>query len=312
VPVIRRVRIKHTPKYEEQLPRNVWSDSVLHLGEERWPAAAVPLLAFSGTDRPRPRYRQEITILLKEDQYVNFGIRLRAGGGDHYMGGSVGLVYTPDRKEVQPGHEGQLVTILDIVINPDSTVSLRALGDLPFFVRQSWIPRGLRGLQCAVVETDQLCHFTDSILEACDNEEELTLFAALLRKVAPNWAALLSGQGSPYTVFVPQNKALEERVKGLADDKELEKLLGCHIVQGRVQLEGFYSGRHMVAIDGTPLTISFTTWPRNGPKINQVEVAETDYPCENGVIHIMKYPLQSRPVGCRPSQTTNFPPPRLD
>ena len=65
---------------------------------------------------------------------MTFALRLRCGTGDHYMGGTVGLLHNPQREEVEKfsstalgsvllkslcqalvGDEGQLATILDLV-----------------------------------------------------------------------------------------------------------------------------------------------------------------------------------------------------
>merc|ERR1719247_2906334 len=123
VPALKNVRMIRPGPHPEKQPQAVWSDGVQHLGDDLWPVNAVPLFVFTGQrDRPRPGYREEIKFNLREDKYINFAIRLRAGGGDKYMGGSVGLMYSPERREVMPGEEGQLATVLDISIQLDNSI----------------------------------------------------------------------------------------------------------------------------------------------------------------------------------------------
>merc|ERR1719162_2162955 len=112
VPTLKNVRMIRPGPSPETQPQAVWTDSVQHLGDDDWPVNAVPLFVFTGQrDRPRPGYREEVRFSLREEKYINFALRLRCGGGDKYMGGSVGLMYSDDRREVLPGEEGQLATV---------------------------------------------------------------------------------------------------------------------------------------------------------------------------------------------------------
>merc|ERR1719469_1164880 len=108
---------------------------------------------------------------------MNFGLRLRCGGGDRYNGGTIGLVHDPERMEAAPGSEGQLVTITEIVVMPDSTIVVTAVGDLPFRVQRAWMPRGFRGLQCAVVEVTPAAPRLEPLLQTCASESILSRFA---------------------------------------------------------------------------------------------------------------------------------------
>ncbi|CAE8709940.1 unnamed protein product [Polarella glacialis] len=70
IPTLRKAQPRRTAGPPEGIPKAIWSDSVAHLGDEPWPAHAVPLFVFSGKDRPRPAYREEITFTLREDRYL--------------------------------------------------------------------------------------------------------------------------------------------------------------------------------------------------------------------------------------------------
>lgn len=154
LPGIRTVKMKqHETRSGSSMPL-VWSDGMMHMEKDTWPTTAVALFVFCGAEGPRVGYKKVVSFTLKEEHYVNYGLRLRCGAGDRYMGGSLGIVHSPDRREVVPGTEGQLVTVTNIIVNPDSTMTMRVVGDRPFRVLNSWMPRGLRGLQCAIVQVD--------------------------------------------------------------------------------------------------------------------------------------------------------------
>jgi len=272
---------------------------VAHL-EERWPAHAVPLFLFVGRDRPRPAYREEVRFTLRDEKYVNFGLRLKCGTGDRYMGGSVGLVYSADSSEALPGTEGQLAMITDIIVNPDNSVVVSAVGDLNFHVLQSWMPRGLRGMQLAFIDVDPPSEpIHRPIAETCGRQASLQLFARLV-SAAESVAQTLTS-GGPFTAFVPTDAALratlardEERLMARPD--HLEAILQCYICYEQVLSEAMYTGRVMKALDGTMLMVTFTTWPKGGPRVNDVPIEHMDIRCSNGVIHAIAGPLSPAPA----------------
>lgn len=289
VPVLKHAPGRHLPGPPEQLPKAVWSDSVAHLVDEPWPAHAVPLFVFSGQDRPRPAYREEIRFTLRDERYINFGLRLRCGSGDRYMGGSIGLVHCPSRAEAEPGAAGQLATITDLVVQPDNSIIVSAVGDLGFRILRVWMPRGLRGFQLAFVEVEPDVPRLDSVLEMLISEPEFTSFAQLLRS-APGLVQELAG--GVFTVFAPVNAAFAPL--GLSESADvwaergtdrIEALLRCHICSGRVLFEALYSGRMLKAIDGTILTVNFAHWPRGSPSVNGVPILHLDMICQSGVVH---------------------------
>jgi len=256
----------------------------------------VPLFIFGGVDRPRPAYREEIKFTLRNDKYVSFALRLRCGTGDHYMGGTVGLMHSPDRQEALVGDKGQLATIIDLVVQPDNSVIVTALGDLDFVAARTWMPRGLRGLQLAFVDV----HKTKTsplqpILQTCNEEPGFGLFGQLLARAKgfEDVASALSGADGPFTVFVPRDMELMDLLGGgslqdMLQTPHLPALLACHIVRGKVPFEALYTGRTLRSIDGTILMVTFTQWPRGGPCINEIRGDHMDIFCSNGVIHVIQ------------------------
>eukprot|EP00931_Biecheleriopsis_adriatica_P056800 TRINITY_DN33683_c0_g2_i1.p1 TRINITY_DN33683_c0_g2~~TRINITY_DN33683_c0_g2_i1.p1 ORF type:complete len:584 (-),score=68.91 TRINITY_DN33683_c0_g2_i1:8-1723(-) len=272
--------------------KKVWTDGVVHLpGDEDWPLHAIPLFLFAGADRPRPGFREEFRFVLRNDRYVRFGLRLRNGMGDRVMGGTIGIVHSPERPAAIPGDEGQLVTVLHMEVEPDGSITVVAVGDLEFKVASAWMPRGLGGCQLAFVDIQrQFARALMPILRTCSEEPMLGLFAELLQRTGPEeFVKALYGDG-PFTVFVPRDDALHAFLGGGTVDDMLQvphlpAILACHVVQGKVEFKAFYSGRALRAPDGTVLILSFTQWPRGGPRVNNVPCERTDVPCSNGLIH---------------------------
>lgn len=287
----------------EPTPKAVWTDSVAHIVDEPWPAHAVPLFVFTGRDRPRPGFREEVRFTLREERFVNLALRLKCGLGDHYMGGTIGLIYSSDRSEAVPGAEGQLVTVTDIAVHPDSSVVVSAIGDLEFRVVRTWMPRGLRGVQLALVQVDaQVVQRLEPIFESLADEPDFSFFAELLYKASPRLAEVLS-KGGPFTVFAPTNASLEAVFGPFSEEMltmpGLEALLACHVSSGRVPCEALYSGRSLKAVDGTPLQIIFGKWPRNEPMVNNVRIQNMDILCSNGVVHSIMGLLSPAPKPTR-------------
>jgi len=222
LPGIKSVKIYRAAERADQLPPCIWSDGYSHMVDESWPTHAVPLFVFYGEDRPRPRCREEIRFTIKDEKYVNYCVRLRCGGGDRYMGGSIGMVHCPDRREALYGQEGQLATILDITVNPDSTVQLHIVGDQQFIVQKAWMPRGMRDLQYAVVEVQPAKALREqSIMEATRRDPSLWCFARLLELAAPGLAEELEDPAKTWTLFAPTNEAVEAAF-GPMSDEEIE------------------------------------------------------------------------------------------
>jgi len=293
LPSLKNVQMRKQGGRTEAAPKCVWSDGTAHL-DEQWPAHAVPLFLFSGPDRPRPAYREEVRFTLRDEKYVNFGLRLKCGTGDRYMGGSVGLVHSADSSEALPGTQGQLAMITDIIVNPDNSVVVSVVGDLNFRVLQSWMPRGLRGMQLAFIDVEPpSVPIHQPIIETCAREPDLRTFARLASAVE-SVVQTLAG-GGPFTAFLPTDAALR---RTLGQDEEqllarpdLEALLRSHICFDRAVFDAMYAGRVFRALDGSTLVVTFTTWPKHGPRVNDVPIEKMDIQCSNGVIHTIVSPL---------------------
>lgn len=295
----KNVRTKRQCQPPEGLPKAVWSDSCSHLVDDTWPHHAVPLWVFSGNrDRVRPAYREEVTFTVREEKYINFCVRIRCGQGDHYNGGTVGLVYSRDGNEAPVGAEGQLITITDVVVQPNNTIIITAVGDVDFRITRTWMPRGLQGLQMAFIEAKDFNKGgLDPITETAATECKMTAFADLLKAAPRLWEEL--GSGGPFTAFVPTNDGLANlgiSVDGLLSHPDLEAVLRSHICKGKVVYEQMYSGRTFQALDGTILQVTFGRWPRGNPSINGVPFEHLDVLCSNGVIHSIIGLLTSSPA----------------
>jgi hypothetical protein len=298
---LQKVGLQNRRPPPDEVPQKVWTDSLLHLSKDQeWPAHAVPLFVFSGQDRPRPAYREQIKIVLTDDMYKTFILKFRCGIGDRYDGGSIGLVHSPNRREAHPGFDGQLVMVTNIMVNPDTSVTITCIGDLDFRVINAWMPRGLMGLQLGTVEVVRIDLELEPILETCRVTQGVSLFGRLVSRL-PGLAELLSSPNQ-FTVFAPTDEALISLVVGADDPEEallshpaLEGVLRCHVCQGRVARAGLYNDRNFRSIDGTMLNVTFGVWPRAEPAVNGVPIVKMDVPCKNGVVHNIDGVLQPKP-----------------
>jgi uncharacterized surface protein with fasciclin (FAS1) repeats len=214
------------------------------------------------------------------------------------MGGSIGLMYSADRREIAPGEDGQLATVLDIIVQTDKSVLVTCIGDLPFRVMRAWLPRGLRGLQMALVDVAKVAPRLQPILQCCETEPDMQLFFEVLKGL-PDIAQLLAGPG-PFTLFVPMSGSFDLTAEELLANPRLESVVRCHISATHVPLEAMYSGRPLHAIDGTLLVVSFTQWPRGGPRVNDIPIEHMDIQCSNGVIHLISGVITPSPARGRP------------
>eukprot|EP00927_Polykrikos_kofoidii_P031368 TRINITY_DN26993_c0_g1_i1.p1 TRINITY_DN26993_c0_g1~~TRINITY_DN26993_c0_g1_i1.p1 ORF type:complete len:396 (-),score=55.51 TRINITY_DN26993_c0_g1_i1:198-1385(-) len=286
---LKNVRLQRQPRAPEGLQSAIWSDGHSHLGDDSWPAHAVPLWVFTGKDRIKPEYKEEVKFTLHDEKYINFAVRLKCGVGDRYGGGSVGIIHSPDRSETYPGAEGQLIQITEVMVQPNNTVVITAVGDLGFRVLESWMPRGLMGLQLGFIEAiPGAGKRVVSIFDTCVRDPSMILFAKMAR-VVPGLADALSS-GGPFTIFLPTSEAITNL--GFFEDdllqrSDLDQLLGCHMCRGKVLSDAMYSGRTFQALDGTILHMTFQQWPRGNPRVNEVPVQHMDILCLNGVIHTL-------------------------
>jgi len=302
VPALRKSNPRRITGPPEAQPTAVWSDSCAHLTDE-WPAHAVPLFVFAGRDRPRPEHREKLRFVLNEEKYITYGIRLRCGGGDRYKGGTIGLIHSPNRGEALPGDVGQLATIVDIIAMPDNTLVVDAVGDLEFTVTKAWMPRGYRGLQLGHINAIPAANPIEAIWPTLASEPDFTVFARLLKEGAPKLAEALSipGAGRCFTVFAPTNRSFFEAFHGATEEDllgmpDLEQLMCCHVVEGKLNCEAFFNGRTIRSVCGTVLETKFTRWPRGDPRVNDIAIEHMDISVSNGVIHSIAGVLTSKPV----------------
>lgn len=206
-----------------------------------------------------------------------------------------------------PGSIGQMLMVIKIIVNRDNSITLRALGDLRCRVTKAWLPRGMRGIQCAFIESCEAAPQSHTILEVAESRKGMETFGKLCRKV-PELAQLLISPG-PLTVFVPSNDAFVElerstgvTVEDLMNRPDLGHLLACHISRGRIKYGNLYNDRDFIALDGSLAQISFSQWPRGTVRLNGAEVTHFDVNCVNGVLHVVEELLVP---GYRPGERPN-------
>lgn len=190
-----------------------------------------------------------------------------------------------------------MITIMDVVVQPNNSIIITAVGDVDFVIKRTWMPRGLQGLQMAFIGAGKSRGGLDPITETCATEHNMTCFARMLQATPRLWEELSSG--GPLTAFVPTNEGLSSL--GISEDTllehpELETILRSHVCRGKVAYEAMYSGRTFQALDGTILQVAFGRWPRSNPSINGVPFEHMDVLCSNGVIHSVIGLLTSSPA----------------
>jgi uncharacterized surface protein with fasciclin (FAS1) repeats len=285
---------------------HVWSQSNMLLVED-WPAQGVPIIVMENKP-PHVNFKEEIRFEVHDDKYGALAIRMRNGEGDHHGGGSVGLFWSPDGKEVPVGALGQVLMVTKLIVNRDNSITIRALGDLRCQMKKTWMPRGFRGLQMAYVDTIEAAPDKHYMLEVAEKDPELTTLSRLWRSV-PGLVDLLMGPG-PLTAFAPTDKAfaeLERRLGFTMDDfmqrPDFQAILACHICHGRVGYPQFYNGRDFEALEGSLGQVSFSQWPRGTVRFNGAVVSRFDIICKNGVMHAIDEVLQpGYSAGKRPTQ----------
>ena len=121
---------------------------------------------------------------------------------------------------------------------------------------------------------------------AQDTPQLSTLVAAV---VAAELDDDLAGNG-PFTVFAPVNSAFaalgQETIDRLLEDGNqalLQKVLGYHVVPGRVFAADLEDGQTVTTLEGSDLTIDLD----GGATVNGVDIIETDIVADNGVVHLI-------------------------
>ncbi|MFN0054775.1 MAG: fasciclin domain-containing protein [Planctomycetales bacterium] len=106
----------------------------------------------------------------------------------------------------------------------------------------------------------------------------------------------LKGAG-PFTVFAPTDEAFAKIPKATltslllpANKEKLQAILKLHVVPGKVLAADVVHLKSAQTLQGQELMID----ARNGVKVNDAHVVQTDIDCENGVIHVIDAVLLPR------------------
>ncbi|BAZ10315.1 beta-Ig-H3/fasciclin [Calothrix sp. NIES-4071] len=101
----------------------------------------------------------------------------------------------------------------------------------------------------------------------------------------------LSGTG-PYTVFAPTDAAFNALPTGTIDNllkpenkQKLVKLLGYHVVPGRVTSSQLKSG-NVKTLEGQSVKVAVNTGA-SGITVNGAKVVQADIPASNGIVHVV-------------------------
>jgi uncharacterized surface protein with fasciclin (FAS1) repeats len=132
----------------------------------------------------------------------------------------------------------------------------------------------------------------DIVDTAASNADFSTLVAAVK---AAGLVEALKGKG-PYTVFAPTNEAFEKleaakpgtlaTILKPENKKMLQEILLYHVVQGNVMaadVAKMKNGTQVQTLAKKKIKITL----KNGVRINDANVVQTDIKCSNGVIHVI-------------------------
>ena len=110
------------------------------------------------------------------------------------------------------------------------------------------------------------------------------------------WVSLLNGTAN-YTVFAPNNTAIASLSANAADfffnafnGVALARLLGCHVVPGRVLISSLSNGQQLPTVNGAALTVSIAsgivmlTAPGGAAA---ARVVAADYQAPDGIVHVL-------------------------
>lgn len=124
------------------------------------------------------------------------------------------------------------------------------------------------------------------LAQAASSQGQFTILTKAVK--AAGLEQNLSGQG-PYTVFAPTDAAFNALPTGTVDNllkpankQKLVKLLGYHVVPGRVTSRQLKSG-NVNTVEGQSLKVSVNT----GVTVNGAKVVQADIPASNGIVHVV-------------------------
>jgi transforming growth factor-beta-induced protein len=94
--------------------------------------------------------------------------------------------------------------------------------------------------------------------------------------------------GGPFTLFAPTDEAFAQLPSGaletvLADTDLLRSILLYHVVPGRVYASDLTDGQIVTTAEGREFRVTLS----GGPKVNGVNIIQTDVEASNGVIHVI-------------------------
>ena len=107
-------------------------------------------------------------------------------------------------------------------------------------------------------------------------------------------AGTLSSPG-PYTVFAPSDEAFAKLPQGtienlMKDRERLKAILTYHVVQGKLAAADVARLPTLKTVQGQEIRID----AREGVKVNEARVVQTDIPADNGIIHVIDRVIMPR------------------
>lgn len=145
-----------------------------------------------------------------------------------------------------------------------------------------------------VQASNGVVHVIDGVLtEGLDAVQRAAITADLSTLVqavgASGLAGALTAEG-PFTIFAPVNSAFaaidEEMIERLLDAGNvqlLQKVLGYHVVAGKVMSTDLTDGAEVATLQGESLTIDLD----GGARVNGANIVAADIEVSNGVVHLI-------------------------
>jgi transforming growth factor-beta-induced protein len=153
---------------------------------------------------------------------------------------------------------------------------------------------GMRVTTADVQASNGVIHLVDGVLLGGLNAvQRATVTPDLSTLVdlvgAAGLASTLASDG-PFTIFAPVNSAFAaldpaqvERLVASENLPLLQKVLGYHVVPGRIRAADLTDGATVTTVEGSQLTIGLT----GGPRVNGAGIIATDIEVSNGVVHLI-------------------------
>jgi hypothetical protein len=152
---------------------------------------------------------------------------------------------------------------------------------------RAFAPALLVTLVLAGCGNDPITPAPGTIVEVAANAPELSTLVSAVQ--AAELTATLEGPG-PFTVFAPVNSAFAalepaqvERLLAEGNRSLLQKVLGYHVVPGRIRAADLTEGATVTTVEGSRLTIRLG----GGARVNGAAIIATDIEASNGVVHLI-------------------------